>query len=283
MNRIEEAFRHLHGAGEGGLIAYVTAGDPDPGTTPEIAGEFIQGGADIVEIGIPFSDPIADGPTIQAATTRALKTGITPRSVLEIARKIRSKFETPLVILTYYNPIFRMGLEDFFARASDCGIDGIVVPDLPIEEAEEYEKKAEEYSIDTIFLAAPSTSPTRLQKIIEHTSGFLYLVSLYGTTGAREELGTSTVRLIEEVLPYTKNKISLAVGFGISKPEHVKAVIESGADAAIVGSAFVRKIEQNLNHKDRMLIEIRELTKKLKEATKPSSQTKAKSEMQKQT
>jgi len=267
VSRIKDTFRSLHAGGEGGLIAYVTAGDPDPTMTPKIAGEFIQGGADIVEIGIPFSDPIADGPTIQAAATRALKTGVTPRSVLEMAREIRSKFETPLVILTYYNPIFRMGLEDFFARAQDCGIDGIVVPDLPIEEAEEYEKKAEKYSIDTIFLAAPSTSPARLQRIVEHTSGFLYLVSLYGTTGAREELENSTVQLIEEVVPYTRNRTSLAVGFGISKPEHVKAIIGSGADAAIVGSAFVRKIEQNLNHRERMLIEIRELTEKLKEAT----------------
>ncbi len=267
MRRIDRVFRDLRNTREGALIAYVTGGDPDPTWTPKIVGELIHGGADIIELGIPFSDPIADGPTIQAATTRALKAGTTPRTVLEIAREIRGEFNTPLVILTYYNPIFRMGLKQFFALAEDYGIDGVVVPDLPIEEAQDYKKTAEAHSIDTIFLAAPSTSPRRFQKIVDNTSGFLYLVSLYGTTGTRENLEASTVQLIKKFLPYTEGQINLAVGFGVSKPEHVETLLESGADGAIVGSTIVKTIEQNLDHREGILRKLRELTRNLKEAT----------------
>ena len=267
MRRIERAFRDLRATHDGALITYVTGGDPEPKWTPRIVSELIHGGADIVELGIPFSDPIADGPTIQAATTRALKSGTTPRAVLEMARQIRREFSTPLVILSYYNTIFRMGLENFFAKAKDCGIDGIVVPDLPIEEADGYKEVAETHNIDTIFLAAPSTSIDRLQKIVAYTSGFLYLVSLYGTTGTRTDLEVSTVHLIKKFLPYTEERINLAVGFGISKPGHVRAVLESGANGVIVGSAFVEMIEQNLDHREKMLRELQQLTRELKEAT----------------
>ena len=267
MRKIDGVFRDLQKAGDGALIAYVTGGDPDPTWTLKIVGELIHGGADIVELGIPFSDPIADGPTIQAATIRALEAGVTPRTVLDIARETRERFSTPLVVLTYYNPIFRMGLENFFTLAEDSGIDGVIVPDLPIEEAGGYKKIAEAHSIDTIFLAAPSTSPKRLQRIIDYTSGFLYLVSLYGTTGARKDLKASTIQLIKRFLPYTKGRVNLAVGFGISKPEHVKAVLECGADGVIVGSAIVRTIEQNLDQREGMLRKLGRQTRKLKKAT----------------
>lgn len=267
MRRIEEVFQRLRKKGDGALIAYVTGGDPEPKWTLKIVEELIHNGADIVELGIPFSDPIADGPTIQAASTRALESGVTPRDVLDIAREIGQKFSTPLVILTYYNPIFRMGLKRFFTLVKECRIDGIVVPDLPIEEAEEYKKIAEAHSIDTMFLAAPSTSTSRLQRIIKYSSGFLYLVSLYGTTGAREALQDSTVQLIGKLLPYTKGQINLAVGFGISRPSHVKTVLESGADGVIVGSAFVKVIEENLDNQQQMLRKLGKLTRELKEAT----------------
>jgi len=268
MRKIEKTFQNLTRQGDGALIAFVTVGDPNPRYTPKIVEALVNGGADIIELGIPFSDPIADGPTIQAATARALKAGTTPKMVLEITREIKKKYGVPIAILTYYNPVFRMGLDNFFRSAKSCCVDGLIVPDLPIEEAHEYKKVSETYEIDTIFLAAPSTSIERLQKIIDYTSGFLYLVSLFGVTGAREKVEDLTIQQIKKFLPYTKGRIPLAVGFGISKPEHVRAVIESGADGAIVGSAFVNIIEKNQGNINKMLKEIEENAHKLKEATK---------------
>jgi len=268
MRKIEKTFQNLKKQGDGALIAYVTAGDPKPRHTLKIVEALVNGGADIIELGIPFSDPIADGPTIQAATVRALKAGTTPKMVLEMVREIKEKHNVPIAILTYYNPIFRMGLENFFKLARNCNVDGVIVPDLPIEEASEYKKVSEAYEIDTIFLAAPYTSTERLQKIIDYTSGFLYLVSLFGVTGAREKVQDLTIQQIKKFLPYTKGRIPLAVGFGISKPEHVKVVIGSGADGAIVGSAFVNIIHKNQVKIPKMLEEIEQYAHKLKEVTK---------------
>jgi tryptophan synthase alpha chain len=255
---------------EGALLAYVTAGDPKPEHTPKIVEALVKGGADIIELGIPFSDPIADGPTIQAATVRALKAGTTPKMTLEIVREIKDKHNVPIVLLTYYNPIFRIGVKNFFSLAKTCHVDGVIVPDLPIEEAHEYKKISKAYEIDTIFLATPSTSIKRLQKIINYTSGFLYLVSVFGVTGAREKVQDLTIQQIKKFLPHTKGQIPLAVGFGISQPEHVKAVIKSGADGAIVGSAFVDIIRKNQGNIHRTLEKIEQYTRKLKEATKQS-------------
>ena len=267
MREIERTFRTLRERDEGALIAYVTGGDPKPEYTPDIVGALINGGADIIELGIPFSDPIADGPTIQAATVRALKARTTPRTVLKITKKIKEKHRVPITILTYYNPIYRMGPKNFFKLASSCKVDGLIVPDLPIEEAHDYKKAAEAYEIDTIFLAAPSTSQERLKKIINHTSGFLYLVSIFGVTGAREKIQDLTIKLIKKTLPLTTGKIPLAVGFGLSKPEHIRTVILNGAEGAIVGSRFVKIIEKNLEDTDRMLKEIENHANKLKKTT----------------
>lgn len=267
MRELGKTFKKLKEQGDGALIGYVTGGDPEPKYTPKIAEALIKGGVDILELGIPFSDPIADGPTIQAASVRALKAGTTPTTVLEIAREIRKEHEIPVVILTYYNPIFKKGLDNFFKLARDCGVNGLIVPDLPIDEADDYRKVAETYGIDTVFLAAPSTSTKRLQKIVECTSGFLYLVSLFGVTGVREKMEDSTTQLIKKFLPYTTGRIPLAVGFGISKPEHVKTVIESGADGAIVGSAFVDIVNKHQKNLGKMLEEIEEKTRTLKRAT----------------
>jgi len=275
MREISQTFLRLKEKNEGGLIAYVTAGDPEPSLTLDIVEALVAGGADIIELGIPFSDPIADGPTIQAATLRALKSGMTPRKVLQIVRDIKSKLNVPIVILSYYNPIFKMGLERFFESASSCGVDGIIVPDLPVEEALDYKKTAEAYEIDTIFLASPSTSNERLKKILEYTSGFLYLVSLFGVTGARERIQELTIRLIRRTVQITSSAgIPLAVGFGISKPEHIRVLMKNGADAAIVGSGFVKIIEKNQKNRDtqRLLNEITTYASKLKEATVHSQQ-----------
>ena len=267
MSSISRVFKELKNQGKGALIGFVTGGDPEPPYTPMIAEALVKGGVDILELGIPFSDPIADGPTIQAASARALKAKTTPKIVLELAREIKEKQGIPVVVFTYFNPIFRMGLESFFRLARDSLVDGVVVPDLPVEEASDYKKVAEKWSLDTIFLAAPSTSSKRLCKIVECTSGFLYLVSDFGVTGERERLGEQTLQLIKNTLPFTQGRVPLAVGFGVSKPEHVKAIIESGADGAIVGSAFVNVIQNNLTSIDRMLAEISSVARKLKDAT----------------
>jgi len=267
MKEMARTFSKLRTRGEGGLIAYVTAGDPEPEHTPRIVKTLVNGGADIVELGIPFSDPIADGPTIQAATVRALKAGTTSRKVLKICEEIKEENSVPIVILTYYNPIFRMGLECFFETAKACGVDGLIVPDLPIEEASEYKKFAEAYEVDTVFLAAPSTSTQRLRRIVECTSGFLYLVSVFGVTGAREKVKGLTIGLVRKTLPITYERVPLAVGFGISKPEHVKVITQNGADAAIVGSGFVRIIENNQTREEEMLEELKEYASRLKAAT----------------
>ena len=270
MTAIAETFRRLENRGEAALIGYVTAGDPEPQLTPLIADALIKGGVDIVELGLPFSDPIADGPTIQAASVRALGAGTTPRKVMDIAKEIRKHYDTPVVVMTYYNPVFRMGLDNFFRLAKDCMVDGIIVPDLPVEEAGDYRQAASVHGVDTIFLAAPSTSPQRLRRIVECTSGFLYLVSHFGVTGTKASVEESTIQLVRSVLRFTKGRVPLAVGFGVSKPEHARCIIEVGADGVIVGSAFVNIIQRNQDRIGKMLEEVEGTARRLKDATKRS-------------
>jgi len=265
---MEKTFKNLKKYNEGALLAYVTAGDPKPDYTPGIVEALAKGGADIIELGIPFSDPIADGPTIQAAMVRALEAGTTPKMTLKMVRKIKEKYSLPIVLLTYFNPIFRMGVENFFSLAKKCHVDGVIVPDLPVEEAVEYKKVSEAHDVDTVFLATPATSIERLQEIINYTSGFLYLVSVFGVTGTRENVQDLTIQQVKRFLPYTRGRIPLAVGFGISQPKHVKAVISCGADGAIVGSAFVNIIQRNRGNIPRMLEKVEHYARELKEATK---------------
>jgi len=268
MSEIDSKFQSLREQREGALIAYVTCGDPEPDLTVDIAESLVTGGVDIIELGIPFSDPIADGPTIQAASMRALRRGITPLKVLKTVHNVKEKLGVPTVVLTYFNPVYRLGLKHFCKLASENGVDGMVIPDLPVEEAEEYERIAEANGIDTIFLAAPSTPLKRIGKIVQHTSGFLYLVSTFGVTGVRERLEGPTVKLIQQFLPYVEGRTNLAVGFGISKPQHVKAVIQAGADGAIAGSIFVNTIQRNQANVDKMLKELKKTARQLKAATK---------------
>ena len=267
MSIITKTFQEIKARREGALIGYIMAGDPNPESTSKIADALIKGGIDILELGLPFSDPIADGPTIQAASVRALAAGTTPLKVLENAKQIKQKHDLPIVVMTYYNPIFRIGLERFCRLAKDCMVDGLIVPDLPMEESADYIKAAKAKGLDTIFLAAPSTKNQRLEKIVSTSSGFLYLVSHYGVTGAKTTVEDSTVQLIKHVLPFTQGIVPLAVGFGVSKPEHVKRIIQAGADAAIVGSAFVSIIQKN--NAD-MLKELQTTANALKSATRAS-------------
>jgi tryptophan synthase alpha chain len=268
MTAIKEKFQKAKVTGEGLLIGYITAGDPTPEKTPKIADALIRGGVDILELGLPFSDPIADGPTIQEASLRALNAGTTPIKVLDIARQIKATHNIPIVVMTYYNPVFHLGVDSFLGQAKAAGVDGFIVPDLPVEEASDYQKAAKTHKVDTIFLAAPATSNERLRNIVDSSSGFLYLVSRFGVTGAQTSVTDATLQLIKRVQPYTANKIPLAVGFGISKPEHVQRVIAAGADAAIVGSAFINIIKDNDQNLDAALVELQIAAAELKSAVK---------------
>lgn len=265
MSSITKTFQEVKARGEGALIGYIMAGDPNPESTLKIAEALIKGGLDILELGLPFSDPIADGPTIQAASLRALNAGTTPMKVLEIAKQIKTTHDIPVVVMTYYNPVFKFGLNRFLSAAKTNMVDGFIVPDLPVEESVDYRKAAGAHGLDTIFLASPSTSNERLSRIIDASSGFLYLVSRYGVTGIKTGVEDSTVQLIRRVKPFTAGKVHLAVGFGISKPEHVKRIVATGADGAIVGSAFINIISKNA---DTMLEELQATAKALKTATK---------------
>lgn len=268
MSRIGAKFEELGSKGEGALISFVTAGDPNPELTPRIV-QALAKYADIVELGIPFSDPIADGPTIQGATDRALKAGTTPESVRKIIRQIRRTSDVPLVVLTYYNIVFKRGVDKFVRDFTASGMDGIIIPDLPVEEAGEVLRATKKYGADLILLVAPTTTPERLKRICDVSSGFLYIVSLLGVTGARKRLSGLVKPLIADVRK--TSRVPIAVGFGISKPEHVKEVIEAGADGAIVGSAFVNLIAKNLGDRQRMLRELDQFGKTLKAAARLTS------------
>ncbi len=199
---------------------------------------------------------------------RALSAKTTPMKVLEIAKEIKQQHNVPIVIMTYYNPVFRIGVDKFLSIAKEHLVDGFIIPDLPVEEAADYRKAAEAHGLDTIFLVAPSTTNERLCKIVFCSTGFVYLVSHYGVTGVKTTIENSTVQLIKRVLPYTAGKIPLAVGFGISKPEHVERVIAAGADAAIVGSAFIDLIQKNSQNTSTLLNQLKAAAQALKTATK---------------
>lgn len=243
-------------------------GDPDLETCQKVVEAVVRGGADILEVGIPFSDPIADGKSVQAAGVRALTSGTRPADVLRLVAEVRKVSDVPVALMTYCNPVFARGAGEFLDASKKSGVDGIIVPDLPLEEAGAFGRAARRRGIDSVLLAAPTTSPERMKKIVASTSGFLYLVSLLGVTGAREELREGTVSLVKFARRYTEGKVPLAVGFGISRPEQVKAVLGAGADAAIVGSAIVDRVGR-LAREDRAgLKAIEEYVRSLKEATR---------------
>lgn len=239
--RIARRFEELARRGELGLVAYITAGDPTLAVTERIVLEVERAGADIVELGVPFSDPIADGPTIQRASERALRSGTTLAGVLELVRRLRRKSELPLVLFSYFNPVLQMGIEPFAAAAAEAGADGVLLTDLTPEEAGTVRPVLRARGLDTIFLAAPTSTPERLKLLAESSTGFLYLISRTGVTGAREQLPADLPDLVRRVRKITA--LPLAVGFGISQPGHV-SVLGGLADAAVVGSALVSEIER---------------------------------------
>lgn len=244
MKRIRKVFEDLKKGGA--FIPYVVAGDPSIQDTLEIVDVLVSSGADIIELGLPFSDPIADGPTIQRAAQRSLEAGMNTDKYFELVAGIRQKHDVPLVCMTYYNLLVHRGLARFAEDAASAGIDGLIIPDLPVEEAGDLLRQCRENNIDLIFIAAPTTTSERLARLLEVSTGFLYIVSLLGVTGARDRLSDSVKPLVEGIRAKAGG-MPLAVGFGISKPAHVKQVIKAGADAAIVGSAIVSRIEDNIS------------------------------------
>jgi len=265
LSRISAKFKELRKRREGALIAFVTAGDPNPKVTPDVA-EVLAKHADILEIGIPFSDPIADGPTIQAADERALRAGTTPATVFKIIKQIRGRSDVPIVVLTYFNTVLRPGVKKFMRMFVAAEGDGIVIPDLPLDEAKDVSKIAKQYDIDLILLAAPTTPSERLKRVCSASRGFVYIVSVLGVTGARKALPKEVKQVVARARAASKGRIPLAVGFGISKPQHVREVLDCGADAAIVGSAFVDLIVRYKNNKRMMLNELDRFAKSLKAA-----------------
>jgi tryptophan synthase alpha chain len=224
------------------LVAYITCGDPDLATSCDIALAAIESGASVIELGVPFSDPLADGPVIQRASQRALLHGTSLTQVIELGKELRRQSQAGLIIFSYLNPILRMGLEKFAAAAQDAGIDGALVTDLPVEEADDYLRQMRRRNLATIFLAAPTSTDERLKRITDVCSGFVYAVSRTGVTGARREMAHDAQKLVRRLRKYTK--LPVALGFGISTAAQFAAVGEY-ADAVVVGSAIVQTIENN--------------------------------------
>lgn len=240
MTRIASLFERLRLENRTGLVAYITAGDPAPSRTLELVEALERGGADLIELGVPFSDPVADGPVIQKAGYRAIAAGTNLRRVLEIAAEIRERSEIPVLLFTYLNPVLRYGLEDLARDAARAGVDGCLLTDASVEEAGPYVEAMRRQSLDTVFLAAPTSTPRRLELVARYSSGFVYLVSRTGVTGARETLAASIDPLVEAVRAATA--LPLAVGFGISRREHV-AALEGKVEAVVVGSAIMSIID----------------------------------------
>jgi len=234
MRRIETVFGQK---GQGKLICFLTAGFPDMIAFKENFQACVEGGADVMEIGLPFSDPVADGPTIQLASRVALEKGVTFRSIIGTIKELRQEFSVPIVLMGYYNPIFVKGLDEFVDAAREAGADGLIVPDVPLEECDPLRKECERGGLDLIMIAGPLTSADRMKRIASASSGYLYLAGNLGTTGARTLMSGDLPKLIKRAKASTE--LPVAVGFGISDPDQVRNVIQAGADGAIVGSAIL--------------------------------------------
>ncbi len=261
MNRIDEKFSSLGSEKKRALITFVTAGDPDLDTTIDAVSAMEKGGADIIEIGIPYSDPLADGPTIQASSARALKNGVRIPKVMKAVRRIREKSEVPLVFLVYYNSVFRYGIESFLDEAAEAGIDGMVVPDLPLEERADMMGLADERELSLIPLVAP-TSHERIEAIVGKGRGFVYCVSVAGVTGMRKEISTDLEGYMETVSGFTS--LPRAIGFGISGPEMIERV-KPYCEGVIVGSAIVRRMARDARRED-LLEDLENFVSELKSA-----------------
>lgn len=246
MSRINQVFKRLRMRGQAVFIPFVVAGDPDLETTGALILKMAESGAAIIELGLPFSDPVLDGPTIQAAYQRALQKGVNLEDIFRLTERLKG-IVTPLILMTYFNPVFHYGLKAFAKGCKKSGIDGVIVPDLPPEEARPWIQEAREFGLDTIFLVIPSSPPERIRLINRYSRGFIYYASVTGVTGTREKLPEELEFAVRGIKEYSKKPV--AVGFGISNPEQAK-MISRFADGVIVGSAIVKIIEENLKNPD---------------------------------
>ena len=265
MSKINEKFAELNDKKQKGLVAYIMAGFPDEKSTILTVRGLVKGGVDIIELGFPFSDPLADGPVIQNASTISLEKGTKINKFLNLVKKIRKETDVPLVLMTYTNILYHVGYSKFIKKAVSAGIDGFILPDMSIEESKGYLDAAAKNNADTIFLISPNTNRKRIQKISKASSGFLYLVAVFGTTGIKTGIKKYTISAIKQVKKQTKGKIPVGVGFGVSTPEDVKKYVKVGADAVIVGSAYLKLIEKT--PKNQLESQIENFTKKLKKQT----------------
>lgn len=239
MNRIDRTFKELRKNGRKALIPYIMAGDPDLDATKRYIHDLESSGADIIELGVPFSDPLADGPTIQRAAERSLQKGTTLRKVLKLVKEIRKTSEIPLILMTYYNPIFKLGIESFITKAVKAGVDGVIIPDLIPDEANEFMKLSRQHNLDTIFLLAPTSTDERIRKVTKASTGFIYYVSITGITGAKLSMGSLMKNTLKTINATTRKPV--AVGFGVSSAKEAASVARL-ADGVIIGSAIVKLI-----------------------------------------
>ena len=246
LSSVDEKFYELKNNKKIALMPFIMAGDPNIEKTSEILLKLQENGADLIELGIPYSDPLADGPIIQLSASRALKSGTTPKKVINLLESLKGELKVPIILFTYLNPLLCFGFEHFCELASNAGVSGLIIPDLPLEEAYKFSKIVSNHSMDLVLLVAPTTPFERMKKISNHTKGFTYLVSVTGVTGERNKMESRVENLIAKLKEINNNPI--AVGFGISTPEHVNKVREWGADGVIIGSAFVKRIS-NTNEK----------------------------------
>ena len=244
-SKIDQKFIELKDKNQLALMPFIMAGDPSLEITAEILLKLQENGADLIELGIPYSDPLADGPIIQMSASRALQAGTTPKKVIRLLESLKGKLIIPIILFSYFNPLLSIGFEDFCELASKAGVSGLIIPDLPLEEAYKFSKIVSKYSMDLILLVAPTTPFERMKIISNNTKGFTYLVSVTGVTGERNKMENRVENLINKLKEVSINPV--AVGFGISSPEHVKKVSNWGADGVIIGSAFVKRISSCSN------------------------------------
>jgi tryptophan synthase alpha chain len=261
MGRIDGVFP---GRKKPAFIGFTVAGDPDKETCIRAAMALIEGGTDILELGIPFSDPVADGPTIQKADERALAAGTTVDTVFAIVRELRKKTNVPIVFLAYYNMVYHRGIDRFYQEAHEAGVDGILIADMPVEESDDVYDTAIRYGIDPIFLITQTTSDDRIKKIAARAHGYLYLVAVLGVTGVRDTVSSGAIDLLQRVKKHTQ--IPLALGFGISTPDHAKVCAEAGADGVIVGSAIVEIVGKNIASPDNMVRDLKNYVNQMKKS-----------------
>ncbi len=267
MSRYEPCFRALRDRDEGAFIPFFVMGDPDYETSLAAVKAALDAGADMLELGIGYSDPIADGPSIQAADVRALRAGMNVARCFRFIREIREFSDVPIGLLVYYNLLLKRGVERFCRQAGEAGVDGILAADVPIEEAAPVVEGCAAAGVDPIFMVTPTTTEGRMEKILTQGRGFLYLVALLGVTGARGELHPETLRMLRRIRARTE--LPLCVGFGISRPEHVRALRLAGADGAIVGSAIVDLIAANLSDRGKMIRVVHRYVRSMKRETLP--------------